>query len=131
MAAEKAARFKAEEAARRKAEEEATRLAEEELAKAKAPKPAPVAPSQLTAAVPHQKPKPAWRRPSAGGEPLSERSRVPAFGGSSNGAASSGGAPPSDEAQRTALLEHMRKNGLKVADVLRLCASILDDSERI
>ena len=33
--------------------------------------------------------------------------------------------------QRAALLEHMRKNGLKVADVLRLCASVLDDSERI
>ena len=111
--------------------------------------------------VPHQRPKPAWRRPSGGsngaealGESgvhtngrvrpsspprvLSERARAihteRASGHAATGAAIGGGAVGgihTDEAQRAALLEHMRKHGLKVADVLRLCAAIMDDSERI
>ena len=75
--------------------------------------------------VPHQRPKPAWRRPSSSGS-----------NGSSAGVGAVAAAPRGanttavDEVQRAALVEHMRRNGLKVADVLRLCAAIVDDSER-
>ena len=79
--------------------------------------------------APLQKPKPAWRRPTSG-DTLSDRS-ARAGTSAATDAPSSKSSHAVDEAQRAALLEHMRKHGLGVADVLRLCAGMVEDTERI